>query len=144
MNDDELIATLRDVLGADGAAPDRAADAAESAFRWAGAEQELAEVVIDSADAPALAGLRGPAPRQLTWRYADLVIECELAADLLLAQVDPPAVIGLDLCSPDGDARPLAVDAAGRCQARPPAGPFSLRARRAGQPDVLTPWLVAS
>jgi hypothetical protein len=142
MNDEDLLAVLRDVLGADDGAPDRAAGAARSAFRWVDADSELAELVTDSADAPALAGMRGPAPRQLTWRYADLVIECEVGADLLLAQVDPPA--GLELCSPDGGVRALAVDEHGRCQARPPTGPFSLRARRAGQPDVLTPWLVAS
>jgi hypothetical protein len=141
MDDDEVLAVLRHVVGVDDGAPDRAADAARSAFRWADTDSELAELVTDSADTPALAGMRGPAPRQLTWRYADLVIECEVGADLLLAQVDPLA--GLDLCSPDGSVEPLDVDARGRCQARPPAGPFSLRARRAGQPDVLTPWLVA-
>ncbi|MEN3359110.1 MAG: hypothetical protein V7637_3092 [Mycobacteriales bacterium] len=174
MNDDELIDLLRSALAdpaaptADSAAP--AADpatatadpaavaelhaamccpapapavrAAEAAFGWLRTGAEVAAVVFDSAASQA--GVRGPGPRQLSYRFDDLQIDCEVAADRLLAQVQPPVLTGLELCSADGARRPLTVDEHGRASVRPvPAGPLSLRCVRAGRPDVMTPWLLA-
>ena len=152
MDDDELIDLLRGALAdppgvAEGAEPGgaavsaRAVRAAEAAFGWLQAGAEVAAVVFDSATSQA--GVRRQVARQLSYRFEDVLIDCEVAADGLLAQVQPPVLAGLELCSADGARRSLTVDEHGRASVQPmPAGPLSLRCMRAGRPDVMTPWLV--
>ena len=146
MNDDELLIVLGEVLAEDERVSSRSTEAAESAFRWLRVDDELAELVFDSADAPMLAGVRGAAPlRQLTYRFDDLLIDCEVSHDTLLGQLIPVLPARVELWSVDGARRPLDLDEDGRFVAKPPpGGPVSIRCSRAGHKDIVTPWLLVS
>jgi hypothetical protein len=142
MNDDELMIVLREALAEDEQVPPRSAGAAESAFGWLRADDELAELVFDSADEPALAGVRGNLHRQLTYRFDELLIDCEVGHDALLGQLIPRTPARIELWSADGRRRLLALDGDGRFAAEPaPTGPVSIRCTRAGR-TVVTPWLL--
>jgi hypothetical protein len=150
MDDHEILKLLREALSATpGAGEEPPAYVIEAAFAagdWARLDYELAELVADSADQLAAAGVRA-APtdlRQLTYSLEDLTIECELGAGALLGQVVPTSGLRLELVRPDGGSRPLEVDAAGRFLLRPlPSGPVGIRCSRPGRQAVLTPWLLA-
>lgn len=141
MDDDELMIVLREALGPDEQVSPRTTEAAESAFRWLRVEDELAELVFDSDDAGELAGVRGSVQRQLTYRFDDLLIDCEVGHEALLGQLIPATQARIELWSADGRRRVLDLDAEGRFAAEPaPAGPVSIRCTRAGH-SVVTPWL---
>jgi hypothetical protein len=143
MDDDELMIVLREALAADELVSPRSAEAAEAAFHWLRVDDELAELVFDSADQGVLAGMRGSAPRQLTYRFEDLLIDCEVGQEALLGQLIPAAPARIELWSSDGRRRTLDLDGDGRFVAEPaPAGPVSIRCTRAGR-SVVTPWLLA-
>jgi hypothetical protein len=143
MDDDELMIVLRAALGADEHVPPRAAEAAEAAFHVLRLDDELAELVFDSADQGALAGMRGAAQRQLTYRFEDLLIDCEVGQEALLGQLIPATPARIELWSADGARRALDLDGEGRFVAEPPpVGPVSIRCTRAGR-TVVTPWLLA-
>lgn len=142
MDDDELLIVLRAALAAEAQATPRSIEAAEAAFEWLRVDDELAELVADSADQPALAGLRGSMHRQLTYRFDDLLIDCEVGPDALLGQLIPAGPARIELWSADGQHRALELDDGGRFVAEPPpAGPVSIRCARAGR-TVVTPWLL--
>jgi hypothetical protein len=145
MNDDELMIVLREVLAEDERVSPRSIEAAESAFRWLRVEDELAELVFDSADTVTLAGVRGAPLRQLTYRFEDLLIDCEVSHETLLGQLIPVMPARVELWSADGARRPLSLDEDGRFAAKPPpSGPVSIRCSRAGHNDIVTPWLLVS
>jgi len=143
MDDDELINLLREALAVDEEVSPRMAEAAVSAVEWLRVDDEMAELVFDSADSPALATVRGDVPRQLTYRFDDLLIDCEVGHDALLGQLVPAALATLELLSADGARTVLDVDDTGGFVAESvPAGPMSIRCSRVGQPTVVTPWLL--
>jgi hypothetical protein len=144
-DDNELMAMLDDVLEAEQAVPAETLAAAEQAFAWRRLDEELAELLFDSADHPARARLRGagPEPRLVTYQYADLLIECEVGPAVLVGQLLPPAPVTLELMNAAGNRRAVDVDAHGRFVAPlPRPGPIRLRCRQGRQRDVLTPWLL--
>ncbi len=144
MNDDELMIVLHAALAADEDVSPRSIAAAESAFHWIRVDDELAGLVFDSADEEAPAGVRGGVRRQLTYRFDDLLIDCEVGPDALLGQLIPATPARIELWSADGARRALDLDDEGRFAVRPaPAGPVSIRCSRAGRTDVVTPWLLA-
>jgi hypothetical protein len=142
MNDDELMIVLREALADEQVSP-RTTEDAESAFRWLRVEEELAELVFDSADAETLAGVRGGEQRQLTYRFDDLLIDCEVSHGALRGQLIPVMPARVELWSADGARRPLDVDEEGRFVADPaPVGPVNIRYTRAGHNAIVTPWLL--
>jgi hypothetical protein len=151
MDDHEILKLLREALSpatpeAGEEPPAHVIEAAFAAGGWTRLDHELAELVADSADRLATAGVRaGPTDlRQLTYSMEDLTIECELGAGALLGQVVPAAGLRLELVEPDGESRPLEMDEAGRFLLQPPpAGPVGIRCIRPGRQAVLTPWLLA-
>jgi hypothetical protein len=146
MDDDELMIVLREVLAEDDEAisPSVIEDG-ESAFRWLRFDEELAELVFDSAETGALAGVRGGVQRQLTYRFDDLLIDCDIRPGALLGQLIPAMPARIELWSAGGARRPLDLDDEGRFAARPAvSGPISIRCSRPGQRDIVTPWLLIS
>jgi hypothetical protein len=145
MDDDELMMLVQAALAADEKPTPRALAAAADAFRWLCVDDELADVVFDSADSPMLRGARaGRSCRLLTYRSDDLLIDCEIHAGALFGQVVPAMPVTLELRSPDGRHRPLAVDGQGSFMVEPtPAGPLSIRCLRAGRQAFITPWVLA-
>jgi hypothetical protein len=151
MDDHEILKLLREALSpaaqeAGEKPPAHVTEAAYAAGDWTRLDYELAMLLADSADSVGAAGVRA-APtdlRQLTYSLDDLTIECELGPDALLGQVVPASGLRLELVTPDGESRPLDVDAEGRFLVQPPpTGPVGVRCTRAGRQAVLTPWLLA-
>jgi hypothetical protein len=145
LDDDELLARLGELLDAECAIPPGTVPAGQAAFALRRADEELADLLFDSADLPALAGVRGPPDdrRQVTYQSAELLIECEIGPAVLLGQLVAPAPVTLELMNSTGSRHAVEVDAQGRFIAPlPRSGPIRLRCRHGPQPDVLTPWLL--
>jgi hypothetical protein len=144
MDDDELMMMLREVLAADEEVSASVLAAAEAAFQCLGVDDELADVVFDSADLPVLPGVRGGcSARQLTYRCNDLLIDCEVYARGLFGQVVSAIPVTVELRLPDGRRQPVDLDGQGRFMVEPtPAGPVSLRCQRADRRALVTPWLL--
>ncbi|HVQ89822.1 MAG TPA: hypothetical protein VMU51_02190 [Mycobacteriales bacterium] len=145
LDDDELLAQLADVLDEESPVPAEALIAARAAFALHRLDEEFAELLFDSADVPAPAGLRGPPawPRQLTYQVGDLLIECEVDATGLIGQVLPAMPVTLEVMTSTGATRPVDVDSGGRFVAPLPGhGPIRLRCQPGQRRPVLTPWLL--
>jgi hypothetical protein len=135
MDDRQLLAVLRGALAADQPdpsgepdVPPGVLDAARAAWSWRTVDEELARLVYDSADDPALAGVRGPADhRQLTFQSASVTLEIELVERRLLGQIAPGPAVHVRLWTvPDGP-RDVDVDERGRfVVAGLPPGPVRL------------------
>lgn len=145
MNDDELMMLVREVLAADEEPSTRVLAAARAAFRWLCVEDVLADLIFDSADQPAATGMGSrSSARQLAYSCGDLLIECELDGGVLLGQVIPAGPVRIDLRCGNGGQQQVPVDDQGRFAVEPaPAGPLSIRCRRAGRPAIVTPWVLA-
>jgi hypothetical protein len=148
LDDEELLARLAEVLDEEQAVPADALDAARLAFTTRRLDEELAELLYDSYDEPALAGMRGSAGRrQVSYKIGELVIDCEVEGRMLVGQVTgapPDKPVLLDLVNAAGDRVRLDVDARGRFVALLPGpGPIRLRCRHGRRRDSLTPWLLA-
>jgi hypothetical protein len=150
MDDHEVLKLLREALSSaepatDEDPPGQVVEAALAAGHWARLDYELAELVADSADSAATAGVRAATAdlHQLSYAWENLTIECELGGGALLGQVVPALGSRLELVTPDGESRPIEIDEEGRFLLRPlPAGPVGIRCTRAGRQTVLTPWLL--
>jgi len=148
MDDHEILKLLGEVLSPGGfeEPPAEVTEAALAAGDWLRLDYELAELVADSADSVAVAGVRAaPADlRLLTYSLVDLTIECELGAGALVGQVVPASGLRLELITPDGGSRQLEVDPQGRFLLQPqPTGLVGIRCTRPGRQVVMTPWLLA-
>jgi hypothetical protein len=146
LDDDDLLARLAEVLDQESPMPPGTLIAAQAAYTLRRLDEELAELLFDSADLPAPAGVRGPRawPRQITYQWADLLIECEMDTTSLVGQVLPAGPVTLEVISGGGARHPVDVDDLGRFVAPlPRSGPLRLRCLPSpqGRP-VLTPWLL--
>ena len=129
-----------------GEPPPQVFDAAYGAGVWAGLGEELAQLVADSADDLTPVGVRAAQTdvRQLSYRFAELTLECELGPEDMVGQIRPAGEVRLDLVAPDGSSRPVPLDSDGRFLIRPrPRGPVAVRCTRSGEPPALTPWFLA-
>jgi hypothetical protein len=148
LDDEELLERLAEMLAEEQAVPDGTLEAARLAFTTRRLDEELAELLYDSYDEPAAAGMRGsPGRRQVSYRIGELIIDCEVEGRMLVGQVtghqeDRP--VRLDLVNAAGDRVRLDVDDRGRFVALLPGpGPVRLRCRHGRRRDSLTPWLLA-
>jgi hypothetical protein len=144
--DDDLMGLLAEVIAAADPMPPHLVDAGMAAFTWRRVDEELAELLFDSADAATPAGMRTgrPPSRQLSYASADLQIECELSPSGLVGQLIPAGSGALEVVTPDGNPLPITVDEHGRFHTAPlPSGPIRLRCRRPSRVEVVTPWLLA-
>ncbi|HUD78662.1 MAG TPA: hypothetical protein VMR00_12485 [Streptosporangiaceae bacterium] len=145
LNDDELLAALREALDARQAVPPEFIDAGKNAFAWHNIDAELASLTYDSTrDADLAPATRAEAAsiRALTFTSAQLTIELEVARDSLVGQIVPaqPAVVTL-LPRTGGEFR-VDADEIGCFSIEPvPLGQFRLRCQSAGGIEVLTGWV---
>lgn len=123
MSDDELMAALGEAVAEEHDVSARRADAARAAFTWRTVDDELAELLHDSAlDAGAAVRSSGGAgaPRALTFGRSGLTLELEIAGTDVLGEVVPEGAAGdasgpasVTLQRPDLADVVVAADAAG-------------------------------
>ncbi|UMG94040.1 hypothetical protein [Nocardioides sp. TF02-7] len=149
LTDDELLAALGEAVAEDRAVDERRRAAAYGAFAWRRVDDELAELLHDSAlDAGAAVRSSVAAPRALAFGSTGLTLELEVDGEQVLGEVvaaggadagaAPTTVV---LQRPDADAATTEVDAAGffRFDGVTP-GPARFVVERGGR-SLTTPWV---
>ncbi len=113
LSDDELLAALAEAVAEADLVTDRQREAAQAAFTWRTVDQELAELLHDSA--LELTGVRGAddAPRTLSFASGALTLEVEIDGDVVIGQVVGGTAESVVLQRSAGDDQPLDVDTAG-------------------------------
>ena len=89
LDDDALMALLDEAVKEADAVPDRRREAARAAFTWRSVDEELAELLHDSAlDAgAAVRSASAPGPRSLAFARSGLTLEIEVDGDQVLGEV---------------------------------------------------------
>ena len=145
IDDDQLLAALKEALAARQAVPARFIATGQNAFAWHNVDAELAQLTYDSSrDEQALAAVRAETAsvRALTFSSARFMIELEVTAAGLLGQVMPPGAGTIEAESQAGGTTVAALDEAGGFSLEPlPASPFRLRCRTADGGDIVTGWI---
>ena len=151
MDDDALVAALRDAARRHDPAPPAAAATARDAFGLRVLDAELAALVEDGADAaPEAVGVRAAAAaaRLLVFAVDDVEVELEVTEigqrRGLVGQVhaDGGAVVAVDVQTPTSTS-PAPLDERGRFVLDDvPAGPVRLRCVLGGGQQVVTAWVV--
>ena len=107
MSDDDLLGELRTALTPD-PVPAAVVEAARASFTWRSVDEELAELLSDSADL-ALTGVRGTGDRRLSFEAPQLVIEFVLVpgprGSRLEGQLAPPGPARIEVRHGDRDDR---------------------------------------
>lgn len=141
-DDDELLADLRDALGAGTPVSGREVDAAQAAWTWRTVDAELATLSYDSLlDDRVLVRGAVSAPRSLVFDAADLTVELEVTAGRVVGQLVPPGPGEVVLETESAQETPIATDEAG-CFTLAPA-PGALVRLRCTTPSttVVTDWV---
>lgn len=121
MSDDELLAALGEAVAEDVSVSTQRRDAARAAFTWRTVDDELAELLHDSAlDAGAAVRSSAGTPRALTFGRSGLTLEVEVAGEDVLGEVVPEGaaddgegVARVTLQRPDATDEVVDADAAG-------------------------------
>jgi hypothetical protein len=152
--DDELFARLADTVRGAEEPPDEVAQLARLSFRLRRVDEELAELVADSALETAPIGVRAGvgAPRLLTFEAEGGELEVQVtpatagsepAAWELLGQVVPPGPAGIRVESSGGAGLEVDADDLGRFSVRGSgAGPWRLVCRRGALPPLVSQWVL--
>ena len=149
VTDDELMAELAEAVAEQEAVTDARREAARTAFTWRTVDEELAELLHDSAlDAGAAVRSSADAPRSLSFGRSGLTVEVEVQGDQVLGQVvgegaaaeaTTPATVTLR--RPDAPDAQVAADASGFFRfAGVGAGPARFVVEQAGW-SLTTPWV---
>lgn len=120
-------------------------EAGRLAWSFRDLDERLAELSFDSADHPALAGLRGDTlpPRALTFETGALRLELEVGAHCMLGQVLPPQIVRIRMDAPDGSVREFDSDSQGRFVVEPAlTGPVQLRCLPPDAEPLVTSWML--
>lgn len=145
IDDDELLAALREAFRARRAVPEEFVEAGRSAFAWHSIDAELAQLTYDSArmsDHPALTREEPASIRALTFTSARVQIELEVVESSLLGQVLPVQQATIEVQARDAADQVTSTDETGCFSVQPiPRGPFRLRCRLAAGSDILTSWI---
>ncbi len=116
VSDDDLLELVGRALRAADPVPDRVMEGARAAWTWRTIDQELAELVFDSA--AELTGVRSEdTARQLTFRAPGMEIEVMVvdeASRRIVGQLVPPGSFTVQLLSSDDLERKEATDRLGR------------------------------
>jgi hypothetical protein len=141
MNDDALFNELKGALAPD-PVPAAVVEAARAGFTWRTVDEELAELLSDSADL-ALTGIRGSADRRLAFEAPQLVIEFVLVpgprGSRLEGQLAPPGAARIEVRH-GGSVAEIEADDHGRFVLDGVRrGPLSLRVLRGDDAPVRTP-----
>jgi hypothetical protein len=141
MSDDALFNELKAALPPD-PVPAAVVAAARAGFAWRTVDEELAELLSDSADL-ALTGIRGSSDRRLAFEAPQLVIEFVLVpgprGSRLEGQLAPPGPARIEVWH-GGSASEIDADDHGRFVLDGVrTGPLSLRVLRGDDTPVRTP-----
>ena len=141
-DDEQLLAALREALGADENVPPEFIELGKNAYAWHNIDAELAQLTYDSSHEPDHAlSLRAEAAsiRALTFTSAHLTIELEVSEDSVLGQVIPAQSGVIEIQGREGTTAATEADEVGCFLIRPiPDSPFRLRFRTADDTDILT------
>jgi hypothetical protein len=141
-DDEQLLAALREALGADESVPPEFIELGKNAYAWHNIDAELAQLTYDSMHEPDHAlSLRAEAAsiRALTFTSAHLTIELEVSEDSVLGQVIPAQSGVIEIQGREGTTATTEADEVGCFLIRPiPDSPFRLRFRTADDTDILT------
>lgn len=141
-DDEQLLAALREALGADENVPPEFIELGKNAYAWHNIDAELAQLTYDSIREPDHAlSLRAEAAsiRALTFTSAHLTIELEVSEDSVLGQVIPAQSGMIEIQGREGTTATTEADEVGCFLIRPiPDSPFRLRFRTADDTDILT------
>jgi hypothetical protein len=145
-DDEQLLAALKQAVGARRRVPPEFVQAAKDAFAWHDIDTELAQLTYDSvlgSQAAALTRTQDASIRALTFSSPRLTIELEVTADSLLGQVIPTQVATVEVhAQAGGAAAVVSSDEIGCFSIQPvPGGPFRLRFLAPGGIDVRTGWI---
>ena len=140
-DDDVLVDELRAALAPD-PVPGAVLAAARSTFTWRSIDEELAELLSDSADL-ALSGVRGTGDRRLSFEAPQLVIEFVLVpgsrGSRLEGQLAPPGPARIEVRHGETTSE-IEADEQGRFVLDGVrTGPLALRVLRGDDPPVRTP-----
>jgi hypothetical protein len=141
VNDDDLMAELRTALRPD-PVPAAVLEAARASFTWRSVDEELAELLSDSADL-VLTGVRGTGDRRLAFEAPQLVIEFVLVpgprGSRLEGQLAPPGPARIEVRH-GTETTEIEADEQGRFVLDGVRnGPLALRVLRDGDAPVRTP-----
>jgi hypothetical protein len=145
IDDDRLLAALREALEARRAVPDELIQASEGAYTWLNIDTELAQLTYDSStDRSDALVLRAETAsiRSLTFTSPHLTIELEVTGSALLGQIIPVQPGTIEVQDRSGEHQTVAIDDLGCFSISPiPAGQFRMRSRAADGLDVATGWI---
>lgn len=151
LDDEELLAALREVITEAGPPPQWSIDLAKDSFAMRMADAELAALMDDSELVGAAPGTRGDAPRLAVFDCDAMSVEVELSPGLrtgswqLLGQLLPPAAARVRVRRKDGDRSWVTADELGRFMIdQVPAGPLSLVIEIEGRRPIITDWISVS
>jgi hypothetical protein len=152
LDDEGLLAAVREMLGRDEPPPDWSADLAKSSYDLRAVDAELAALTSDSGLAEAASGMRsGTAPRLAVFDTGDLSLEIEIEPGTragswrLVGQLIPASPARIQIRQQR--AEPVWVDAddLGRFTADHLAsGSLSLMCMREGTRAAVTEWIAIS
>ncbi|MFI0370963.1 hypothetical protein ACH35V_24100 [Actinomadura sp. 1N219] len=148
MNDDELLAGVRDAFDALDPVPDDVLAAARASIAWRAPGATLAELSRDRGGRTAAAGLRGTTGRVLTFTCPGGEVEIEVAEHgpdrELTGRIVPSAAALVQVRHPDlppGGITARAEPAGLFCVPRVPAGLVSLVFRLDDGTSIVTSWI---
>lgn len=150
LDDERLLAALREVIGDGQPTPSFSADLAKRSYGLRAADAELAALVSDSALAATVATVRSGAPSRLAvFEAAGLSVEIEIEPAAragswrLTGQLTPAGPARIQVRRQHSEAAAIDADGRGRFAAGDlQAGPLSLLCRRPGLPAAATEWIV--
>jgi len=152
MDDDQLLAALREALRYERNVPAEFTAMGKGTFAWRDIDAELATLSYDSACEGAgsgLAGLRSESAslRYLTFTSGELTLEIEATQDALHGQLVLPAEMAgpgqVQARTADGEVVTADIDQVGGFTIRPiPRGSFRLYCHTANGANVETNWLM--
>lgn len=141
MSDDELMAMLGDAVAESTAVPDARRAAAQAAFTWRSVDEELAELLHDSAlEAGAAVRSTAAAVRTLSFARDGLTLEVEVDGDDLLVEVVGAPGATVLLQRPAAEDVAAVADAAGFARFDAVAGSVRFTVT-AGDRSLTTPWV---
>ncbi len=145
MDDEQLLAELREALAGFDAVPESVSEAARAAYAWRTIDAELAALSYDSfLDDKELAGVRsgGESARMLTFESVDLTVEIAVERGRIIGQLVPPQTGSVEVRHASGSIT-VQADEIGRFSCDDvPRGPFSLRCETATATPIVTDWIV--
>jgi len=144
-DDDALLDELRRLAARMDPVPDEVTAAAKATFTWRTVDDELAELLHDSAEAAEPAGVRGPADaRVLVFGAGDAQVELEVSygagARELMGQLTPPVATAVAIRHSAGETVVEADDRGRFTASGVPGGAIQLRFS-VGARTVSTRWL---